>query len=106
MKRLFILSLILFVCLSSSAQKSNRVITGAERIDVYLPKLTGKKVAIFANQTSMVGDIHLVDTLKKRGIDIRVIFGPEHGFRGTADAGEKVGNYIDEGTGIPVVSLY
>jgi uncharacterized protein YbbC (DUF1343 family) len=63
-------------------------------------------VGIFANQTSMVGSSHLVDTLKKSGINIKVIFGPEHGFRGTADAGEKIGNYTDEKTGIPVVSLY
>jgi len=54
----------------------------------------------------MVGNTHLVDTLMKLGVDIKVIFGPEHGFRGTADAGEKVGNYKDEKTGIPVVSLY
>jgi uncharacterized protein YbbC (DUF1343 family) len=54
----------------------------------------------------MVGNTHLVDTLRKLGVDINVIFGPEHGFRGTADAGEKIGNYVDEKTGIPVVSLY
>jgi uncharacterized protein YbbC (DUF1343 family) len=83
-----------------------RIIPGAERIDVYLPLIKGKRVGIFANQTSMVGNTHLVDTLRKLGVDIKVIFGPEHGFRGTADAGEKVGNYVDEKTGIPVVSLY
>src|SRR5881394_1598466 len=54
----------------------------------------------------MVGNTHLVDTLRKLGIDIKVIFGPEHGFRGTASAGEKIGNYTDEKTGITVVSLY
>src|SRR4029078_9025615 len=79
---------------------------GAERINVYLPLLKNKRVGIFANQTSMVGNTHLVDTLKKLGVQISVIFGPEHGFRGTADAGEKVGNYTDAQTGIPVVSLY
>lgn len=83
-----------------------RIIPGAERINVYLPLLKGKRLGIFANQTSTVGNTHLVDTLRKLGADIRVIFGPEHGFRGTADAGEKVGNYIDAQTGIPVVSLY
>lgn len=82
------------------------VVPGAERINTYLPLLKGKSVGIFANQTSMVGNTHLVDTLKKLGVDIRVIFGPEHGFRGTADAGEKIGNYTDKQTGIPVVSLY
>ncbi len=80
--------------------------TGAENIARYLPLLKGKAVAIFANQTSMVGKKHLVDTLRKLGVTIKVIFAPEHGFRGTADAGEKVGNYTDEKTGIPVISLY
>jgi uncharacterized protein YbbC (DUF1343 family) len=79
---------------------------GAERINVYLPFIKGKRVGIFANQTSVVGNTHLVDTLRKLGVDIKVIFGPEHGFRGIADAGEKVGNEIDAKTGIPVVSLY
>ena len=54
----------------------------------------------------MVGNTHLVDTLRSLGVDVKVIFGPEHGFRGTADAGEKLGNYVDGKTGIPVVSLY
>lgn len=85
---------------------SRRILPGAERLSVYLPLLKGKSVGVFANQTSMVGSSHLVDTLTKLGIRIKVIFGPEHGFRGVADAGEKVGNYIDEKTGVPVVSLY
>lgn len=80
--------------------------SGAEQINSYVPFLKEKRVGIFANQTSMVGKKHLVDTLLSLGVDIRVIFGPEHGFRGTADAGEKVGDYIDKETGIPVVSLY
>ena len=89
-----------------SPEGLNKILAGAERISVYLPLLKGKNVGIFANQTSMVGNTHLVDTLRKLGVDIKVIFGPEHGFRGTADAGEKIGNYTDEKTGIPVVSLY
>ena len=96
-----------------SAQKQNqqstndkKIIPGAERTEVYVPLIKGKRVGIFANQTSMIGNTHLVDTLRKLGVNIKVIFGPEHGFRGTADAGEKVGNYIDEKTGIAVVSLY
>jgi len=83
-----------------------RIIPGAERINVYMPLIKGKRIGIFANQTSTVGNTHLVDTLKRLGVDIKVIFGPEHGFRGTADAGEKVGNYVDEKTGVPIVSLY
>jgi uncharacterized protein YbbC (DUF1343 family) len=108
---------LLIICLSfpAIAQKKEaatpdknpvRILAGAERLNVYLPLLKGKRVGIFANQTSIVGTSHLVDTLKKSGITIRVIFGPEHGFRGTADAGEKIGNYTDAKTGIPVVSLY
>src|SRR6187399_2722807 len=108
------LSIALFCVLSicGTAQKksdnkiSSTISPGAERLDQYLPLLKGKNIAVFANQTSMVGNTHLVDTLKKLGINIKVIFGPEHGFRGTASAGEKIGNYTDEKTGIPVVSLY
>lgn len=80
--------------------------TGAERLDKYLPMLKGKRVGVFANQTSIVGNTHLVDTLLKLGVNITVIFGPEHGFRGTADAGEKIENVTDPGTGVPVISLY
>ena len=83
-----------------------KVITGAERMAVYLPMLKGKAVAVFANQTSMVGNTHLVDTLLKSGIKVVKIFGPEHGFRGDADAGEHVENAPDKKTGVPVVSLY
>lgn len=73
---------------------------------VYLPLLKGKAVAVFANQTSMVKSTHLVDTLLQSGINVVKIFGPEHGFRGNADAGEHVGDAKDAKTGIPVISLY
>jgi uncharacterized protein YbbC (DUF1343 family) len=86
--------------------ESGRIQPGAERLDVYLPLLKGKNIGVFANQTSMVGKTHLVDTLMKLGVSIKVIFGPEHGFRGTADAGEKLGSSTDEKTGVPVISLY
>ncbi len=85
---------------------NQQIITGAERMEVYLPMLKGKAVAVFANQTSMVKNSHLVDTLIKCGINVVKIFGPEHGFRGTADAGEHVDNAADKKTGIPVISLY
>lgn len=88
------------------SNQQQRIIPAAERINVYLPLIKGKRIGIFANHTSMVGNTHLVDTLRKLGVDIRVIFGPEHGFRGTVNDGEKIGNYIDDKTGIPVVSLY
>ncbi|HEY8660118.1 MAG TPA: DUF1343 domain-containing protein [Hanamia sp.] len=101
--------IIIIFCLMaivSNGYSQKRIIPGAERMEKYLPLLKGKSVAIFANQTSMVGNTHLVDTLIKRGIKVVRIFGPEHGFRGDADAGEKVGNAIDKETGIEVISLY
>ena len=99
---------VLFNCYLVAAQTtfSNPVIPGAERMQVYLPMLKGKTVAVFANQTSMVKNTHLVDTLISSGINIVKIFGPEHGFRGDADAGEHVDDAKDKKTGIPVISLY
>ncbi|MDR3712861.1 MAG: DUF1343 domain-containing protein, partial [Puia sp.] len=91
---------------TAPAETSPRILTGADQLDRYLPLLRGLSVAVFANQGSRVGGSHLVDTLLKRGIHISKIFAPEHGFRGTADAGEQVGNDKDPQTGIPVVSLY
>ena len=92
MKPLFSLIIVLLIrCfipasqVSSQALTANSITPGADRINVYLPLIKGKKVGIFANHTSMVGNTHLVDTLRKLGVDIRVIFGPEHGFRGTTD---------------------
>jgi len=82
------------------------ILPGAYQMDEYLPLLKGKKVGVFANQTSTIGSTHLVDTLQKLGIDIIKVFAPEHGFRGTADAGEKLDCYIDKGTSIKVISLY
>jgi len=79
---------------------------GAHQMAEYLPLLKGKSVAVFANATSVVANKHLVDTLKKAGINITKIFSPEHGFRGNADAGEKVGSEIDPETGIKIISLY
>lgn len=101
-----ILVAVLVFALSSTAVSQQKIIPGAARISTYLPLIKNKRIGIFANHTSMVGNTHLVDTLRKAGVNITVIFGPEHGFRGTADAGEKVGNYVDQQTGIQVVSLY
>ena len=80
--------------------------TGAEQTGKYLPLLKGKRVAIMANQTSMIGKTHLVDSLKSLGVKIVKVFGPEHGFRGNASAGVEVSDEIDPVSGIPVVSLY
>src|SRR5436190_17761887 len=86
-------------------QTSNHILPGAYQTEEYLPLLKGKRVGIFANQTSVVEYTHLVDTLKKMGVHLTKIFAPEHGFRGTADAGAHVKTYTDEQTGIPVISL-
>ena len=116
MKKLIALAttflMLLLSGLQLAAQPVNKpktgIKTGAERMDVYLPLLKGKRVALFANQTTVVGPnkVHLADTLLRRGVQLVKIFSPEHGFRGTADAGEKVGNSIDSATGLPIVSLY
>ena len=79
---------------------------GAARLNVYLPFLQGKKVAVCANHTALVGSTHLVDTLHSLGVDLVKIFAPEHGFRGEAEAGATVSNGMDSRTGIPIVSLY
>lgn len=92
---------------NSSGQKPlEAILPGAYQFEEYVPLLKGKRVAIFANNTAMVANTHLVDTLKKLGVTIAKIFGPEHGFRGTANAGEKVDNYTDKESGINVISLY
>jgi uncharacterized protein YbbC (DUF1343 family) len=82
------------------------VVAGAERVDQYLPLLEDKRVGIVANHTSMIGNTHLVDSLLSLGVNIRRIFTPEHGFRGTADAGQKINTSMDEKTGLPLISLY
>lgn len=91
---------------SNTSNSAKKILTGAAQTSLYLPLLKGKKVGIVCNQTAEIDDVLLVDSLKSLGVDIRAIFGPEHGFRGNADAGETVGNYVDKQTGIPVISLY
>jgi uncharacterized protein YbbC (DUF1343 family) len=82
------------------------LIMGIAQLELLLPKLSGKRIALVVNNTSLLGKIHLADTLKSRGIVIQKIFAPEHGFRGTADAGETVKDGIDVKTGLPLISLY
>ncbi|MEP6584927.1 MAG: DUF1343 domain-containing protein [Ginsengibacter sp.] len=104
MKRKLAFTFLLITSFASLAQQ--RIIPGAERMNVYVPLLKDKTVGIFANQTSMVRTSHLVDTLLKRGVKIVKIFGPEHGFRGNVNDGGKVDNFKDDKTGIEIVSLY
>ena len=115
---LYLIPFFLMACNACSAQqkqstnekkaivKSTEILTGADQTENYVYLLKGKKVGLVINQTAEINGIPLVDTLKSLGINIKAIFGPEHGFRGDADAGEKVGNYIDSKTGFPVISLY
>ena len=110
--KLIIVLISVFLFSSCRAQQAiatapdTTIIPGAYRISVYLPMLQGKRVGIFANHTSVIGNIHLVDTLQKLGVNIVKIFAPEHGFRGNASAGAGVGNDTDKQTGIPIISLY
>jgi len=107
---------LLFILNSCAAPKNSRPVaevsqktqirTGAEQTDKYVPYLKGKRVAILANQTSIIGKTHLVDSLNRLGIKIVKVFGPEHGFRGNASAGTAVTDETDVATGIPIVSLY
>lgn len=81
-------------------------VSGASNTELYLNLLKDKKVGIVANQTTVINDKHLVDSLLELNINIVKIFTPEHGFRGSADAGAKVNSQIDERTGIELASLY
>ena len=111
-------ALVLFSCLCTilffsfkyintpNTTAASGIITGADQTEKYLPLLKGKRVALLANQTTIIGKIHLVDSLQKLGINIVKVFGPEHGFRGKASAGDKVSDEIDKATGIPIISLY
>lgn len=80
--------------------------TGAEQTELYFPLIKGKKIGIMTNQTGTIGKTHIVDSLKNAGFNLIRVFGPEHGFRGQAEAGEKITSNIDKKTGIEVVSLY
>ncbi|WP_396167738.1 exo-beta-N-acetylmuramidase NamZ domain-containing protein [Flavobacterium sp.] len=87
--------------------KSQEIKTGADNFAAYLPLLKSKKIGIVTNQTGILSDkTHLVDFLLSKNINIKTIFAPEHGFRGTADAGEHVVDGKDSKTGLPIISLY
>lgn len=102
LKRIAIVAVALFSLNTVQAQ----ILVGAACTDHYLPLLEGKRVAVCGNQTSMVGNTHLVDTLIGSGVRPIKIFCPEHGFRGNAEAGAHIASSTDPQTGIPIVSLY
>src|SRR5690554_4978167 len=93
---------------SGLRMQDGEVTVGAERFQLYSKLLKGKNVGVVANQTSFLEkeQQHLVDFLISKGISVKKVFAPEHGFRGTADAGEHVKDGIDSKTGVPLISLY
>ncbi len=86
--------------------KEKQIVVGAEKVTDIIALLSGKTVGVVGNQSSLVGQVHLVDTLISSGVNVDRVFSPEHGFRGNADAGELVSNGIDKKTGLKIVSLY
>ncbi len=113
MKFFFSLIVVLSFCIprknsatTAAVTEKGAIKTGAEQTEKYVPYLKGKRVAVLANPTSIIGKTHLVDSLTRLGVNIVKVFGPEHGFRGDASAGTAVADETDAVTGIPVVSLY
>lgn len=115
MKRILLLTLLLtaIAACGTGPQSGVRyaatpeILPGATDLEAYLPLLEGKRVSILSNQTGLVApDRHVLDTLLSLGVNVVSIFSPEHGFRGTADAGELVGSSVDGPTGVPIRSLY
>ncbi|MCC5452826.1 DUF1343 domain-containing protein [Rheinheimera sp. UJ51] len=109
MKSVWHLALTLLVWFSPLALANSAapvLLTGAEQPAKYLPLLKGKRVGLLVNQTSVVGEQHLVDFLLAQNIQVVAIFAPEHGFRGNHDAGAAIANGTDSRTGLPVWSMY
>ena len=102
----FALSLCANACRATPPPATHKIAVGAQRMEEYLPLLRGKRVGVVTNHTGMVGMRHLVDTLLSRGVHIELVFAPEHGFRGTAAAGEHIDDARDPATGLEIVSLY
>lgn len=90
----------------ATSKTTTTIKMGAEATEKYFPLITGKRVAVLTNQTGMVAGKHLVDLLNENDFNVVGILSPEHGFRGTADAGEHVASTVDKKTGIPIWSLY
>ncbi len=102
----FLITLFAFILFFNAEARRMRMMIGAEQIESALPILEGKKVACLVNQTSMIYNTHLIDSLISLKVNVVKIFSPEHGFRGKADAGAKIKNDVDGKTGLPIVSLY
>lgn len=105
--RRFMAAIIIMLTAGMALPSRAEVTLGNERPDLYMPLLSGKRVGLLSNHTGIDhAGVHTADKLKDAGVDLRLLFSPEHGFRGTADAGEKVTGGRDLATGLPVVSLY
>ncbi len=96
----------LFILLFCACAQPQTLKVGADRMSQYLPLLEGKRVGLIVNQTSRVDETHLVDTLRKVGVEVVKVFAPEHGFRGEAPDGATIDNTTDAPTGLPIVSIY
>ena len=109
-----VIKITFFLIVINSAQKSfaqtERILVGAEQTELYFKDIKNKRIAVVANQTSRIRSrkkyVHLIDTLISMNINIKKVFAPEHGFRGIADAGEKVSDGFDIKTGLPIITLY
>mgnify|MGYP001353668962 FL=1 len=99
-------NIIILLILSSLGLHAQQLILGSERMEEIINSIDNKNIAIVGNQTSLVNDIHLVDTLISLKQNIISVFSPEHGFRGTEDAGAIIDNEFDSKTGLPIISLY
>lgn len=107
MIRHIILPLLLIVACCTPTHAADSLRLGNERPELYLPLLQGKKVGLLSNHTGIDRDsVHTLDKLLAAGVNVTTLFSPEHGFRGDADAGQKVASATDSRTGLPVVSLY
>ncbi|MDR1623561.1 MAG: DUF1343 domain-containing protein [Tannerellaceae bacterium] len=108
MTRIILLVSCLFLCRTGWSQPAGSFVTGAERMDVIAGLLKDKQVGLVINQTSVLEKTktHLLDTFVSRGIQVKKVLAPEHGFRGTADAGEEIKDSRDKKTGIPIISIY
>jgi uncharacterized protein YbbC (DUF1343 family) len=102
---LFFIFSAIFIASVQANEANNSLVVGAQQYAKYLPQLKNKRVGLVVNQTSSVGETHLVDTLLTKNINITKIFAPEHGFRGDHDAGAHVKNAVDGKTGIPLISM-
>jgi uncharacterized protein YbbC (DUF1343 family) len=117
-RTLWLLLLVINIqCSPKPASSANEILTdndgpattvqvGADQLDILLPRLQNKNIALVVNHTSLVGDTHLADTLMSSGVVVKKVFAPEHGFRGAAADGEKISDGFDAQTGLPIVSLY